>query len=59
MPIHIGEVQSEVVVDASEERHQSEDATPLARGEELVRWLAVARRAEWDEARTRACDFDD
>lgn len=59
MPVHIGEVQSEVVVDAAEEDRRSDDATPLARAEELARWLAIARRAALDEARTRAADFDD
>jgi hypothetical protein len=60
MPISIGEVQSEVTV-------EGEGAAGGAGGEQrdlpepaaLLRWQQAARQLMWDEARTRAFDFDD
>jgi hypothetical protein len=63
MPVSIGEVQSEVLVDPPEQHGRGQAGAGQGRAmpthEETERWRRIARRRERDIARTSADDFDD
>ena len=59
MTVSIGEVQSDVLVEPPDPQSPAAQGKTLPPHEELARWLQLARRAQWDEARTCARDFDD
>lgn len=60
MPVSIGDVHSEVLVDSPPAEGQgAEGKQQLPSTRELERWLQLQRRQHWDEQRTRAHDFDD
>lgn len=59
MPVSIGEVQSEVLVEPAGERVQGGQAQGIPTPQEQARWNRLGRQQQWDEHRTRAQDFDD
>lgn len=60
MPVSIDEVQSEVVVEGGgAQGGAGGEARILPEPAALLRWQQAARQLMWDEARTRAFDFDD
>lgn len=59
MAISIGDVQSDVLVEPPDPQSPAAQGKTLAPHEEQARWLQLARRAQWMEARTRARDCDD
>lgn len=59
MPVSIDEVQSEVVVEGGSTQGSAGGARNLPEPAALLRWQQTARQLMWDEARTRAFDFDD
>lgn len=62
MPVSIGDVQSEVLVEPSGEHGsggQTRGAGGLPSPQEQLRWTQYRRQQQWDEKRTAAQDFDD
>lgn len=60
MPVSIGDVQSEVLVDPpSGEQGGGNERKTLPTQQELARWAQMHKRHLWDETRTCARDFDD
>jgi hypothetical protein len=59
MPVSVGDVQSEVLVDPPDQNSPAAQGKTLPRHEEMERWRQLARRQQWDEARTNARNFDD
>lgn len=59
MPVQIGEVQSEVSVDAPRGGDAGAQQQPLPQAAELQRQRQLQQQLSWDEARYAACDQDD
>lgn len=60
MPVSIGDVQSEVLVEPpSGEQGGGAERKTLPTQQDLARWTQIRRRQQWDESRTCAHDFDD
>ena len=59
MPISIGEVQAEVVVDAEAAKSPTSQGLNLPSTEDLLRWQQQAQSLERDRYRTLASGFDD
>lgn len=59
MGVSIGEVQSDVLVEPPDPQSPAAQGKTLTAHEEQARWRQLARRVQWDDARTSARDFDD
>lgn len=59
MPIQIDEVQSDVSVESQGGSSSAAQGRNLPSAEEMQRWMQMARRHAWDDARTRSVDRDD
>lgn len=61
MPVSIGDVQSEVLVEppSGEQGGGGNERKTLPTQQELARWAQMRKRQCWDEKRTCARDFDD
>lgn len=60
MPVSIDEVRSDVTVEGGNAQGGAGgEARNLPEPAAMLRWQQTARQLMWDEARTRAFDFDD
>jgi hypothetical protein len=59
MPIQIDDVQADVSVDPQGAAAPQAQRRSMPSVDEMQRWMQIARRNAWDEARTRSLDRDD
>lgn len=59
MPLSVGDVQSEVLVEPQDALAAAQEGRNLPTHDDMQRWQQIAQRNVWDERRTAAHDFDD
>lgn len=59
MPVSVGEVQSEVLVEPQEQLAAAQEGRNLPTQDDIQRWRQIAGRDAWDAARVAARNFDD